>query len=44
MESHQGKARLEANTGNGGRGTRAVLTFPTRLKVYESEARHFGYR
>jgi PAS domain S-box-containing protein len=44
MESHQGKARLEPNNNNGGKGTRAVLTFSTRLKVYETEARHFGYR
>lgn len=41
MESHQGKVRLESNNG---RGTRAVLTFPTRLKVYETETHHFGYR
>jgi PAS domain S-box-containing protein len=41
MESHQGKVRLESNNGC---GTRAVLTFPTRLKVYETETHHFGYR
>ncbi|MDZ7267517.1 MAG: ATP-binding protein [candidate division KSB1 bacterium] len=41
MESHQGKVRLESNPGG---GTRAVLTFPTRLKVYETETHHFGYR
>ncbi|MDZ7362521.1 MAG: ATP-binding protein [candidate division KSB1 bacterium] len=41
MESHQGKVRLESNHGG---GTRAVLTFPTRLKVYETETHHFGYR
>jgi PAS domain S-box-containing protein len=57
MESHQGKVRLESNPDspsvfskeNRGHGTRAVLTFPTRLKVYETEtptgaAHHFGYR
>jgi PAS domain S-box-containing protein len=41
MDSHQGKVRLESMNG---KGTRAVLTFPTRLKVYETETHHFGYR
>jgi PAS domain S-box-containing protein len=41
MESHQGSIRLESNNGQ---GTCAVLTFPTRLKVYETETHHFGYR
>jgi nitrogen fixation/metabolism regulation signal transduction histidine kinase len=51
MESHQGKVRLESpdsssvfSKKNRGNGTRAVLTFPTRLKVYETETHHFGYR
>jgi PAS domain S-box-containing protein len=42
MDSHQGTVKLEPNNG---KGTRAVLTFPARLKVYEeAEAHHFGYR
>jgi nitrogen fixation/metabolism regulation signal transduction histidine kinase len=41
MESHQGKIRLESENG---KGTRAVLTFPAHLKVYETETHHFGYR
>ncbi len=41
MENHQGTIRLESNNG---KGTRAVLTFPLRLKVYETETHHFGYR
>lgn len=41
MDSHQGTVRLEADSGG---GTRAVLTFPVRIKVYETEKYHFGYR
>jgi signal transduction histidine kinase len=52
MDSHQGKVRLESIADVPGvsfkqnqcSGTRAVLTFPTRLKVYETETHHFGYR
>ncbi len=41
MNSHQGSVHLEP--GEQG-GTRAVLRFPTTLKVYEAEEYHFSYR
>jgi len=41
MDRHQGQVRLEPA---GARGTRAILRFPAKLKVYETERQHFGYR
>ena len=41
MDRHRGDVRLEPA---GERGTRAVLRFPAKLKVYETERQHFGYR
>lgn len=41
MDRHQGGVRLEPC---GRRGTKAILRFPAKLKVYETKRQHFGYR